>query len=692
MCRLKSKFALGFAVFALSASLNADEGMWLFEHFPKNVVAKKYGVTLSEAALNHMRQSAVRFNNGGTGSFVSANGLLFTNHHVGADCIQKLSSAGHDYIAQGFSAATLDGEKACPDLEVNVLLKTEDVTSRVNNGVTLSMPAAAANQKRKASMSAIEKECQAATGNRCDVVTLFSGGQYHLYQYKKYTDIRLVFAPEFGIAFFGGDQDNFTYPRYDLDIAFFRAYENGKPAHVGNYFKWSKEGVKDGELVFVPGNPGTTGRMATVSELEFYRDVSYPLTIARLKSLIAALTRYSDESEENKRIAQENLFGQQNSYKAFNGFMRGLKDEKLMAAKRASEAKFRQAVASNPARREEFAKFWDEISTAVTDFSKFYRDYFLFERTAIRGSELFSIARGVLRYADETAKPDSARLREYTTSGLPSLEQELYSTAPLHDSLEIAVIEDYFQFLVQELGAGHPMAVKLLQGRSPHDAAAAYVSSSKLKDVQERKRLAQDREAVHASQDGMIVLARLLDPDARRLRKEYEDRIEAVLVSSASKIALARYEISGGNEYPDATFTLRLAYGAVKGYKNDAGKWVPYATTLAGLYEKGTGKDPYVIPGSWLKAKTALKLSTPFNFVTTADTHGGNSGSATINARGEIVGILFDGNIESLPNRFFYDDKQARSVHVASQGIIKALTKVYKANRLLAELTGAGVP
>ena len=692
MNHLKYKLLSTFAFFAIVACLMADEGMWLFEQFPKKAVEKRYGFAATDQFLDHLRQSAVRFNNGGTGSFVSANGLLFTNHHVGADCIQKLGSAEHDYIAQGFYAETMDDEKRCPDLEVNVLLKTEDVTARVNAGIGASMPAAEANQKRKASMSAIEKECNASSGNRCDVVTLFSGGQYHLYQYKKYTDIRLVFAPEFGIAFFGGDPDNFTYPRYDLDITFFRAYENDKPVQATHYFKWSKDGVKDGELVFVPGNPGTTGRMATMSEMEFYRDASYPLTIRRLESLIKALESYSAQSEENKRVAQENLFGQQNSYKAFAGFMRGLKDEKLMAGKRADERKFRESVATNAATREEFAKFWDEIATATRDFAKSYKEFFLFERTAIRGSELFSIAREVLRYADETAKPNAERLREYAESGLPSLEQEMYSTAPLHDSMEIAVIENYFQFLLGELGPGHAVVRQVLGGKSPHDAAVHYVSTSKLKDVDERKRLAKDRQAAQASQDGIMVLARMLDPEARRLRKQYEDRIEAVLTSSAGKIAQARYEISGGNEYPDATFTLRLAYGPVKGYKNDAGKWVPYATTLAGLYEKGTGKDPYVIPERWLKAKSELKLSTPFNFVTTADTHGGNSGSATVNTKGEVVGILFDGNIEGLPNRFFYDDVQARSVHVASQGIVEALKKVYQADRLLVELTSTRVP
>jgi hypothetical protein len=633
-----------------------------------------------------VRLSSTRLNNGGSGSFVSPKGLIFTNHHVASDCIQKLSSAEHDYMRNGFYAASQADEKACPDLEVNVLLSIADVTGRVNAGVPPNASSAEANRLKKGAMTQIEKECMDKTANRCDVVSLYSGGQYDLYEYKKYTDIRLVFAPEESVAAFGGDPDNFTYPRYCLDFAFFRAYENGQPAQTNQYLAWSHEGVKDGELTFVPGNPGTTGRLATVAELEFSRDISYPLVLRRLSSLVRTLESYSRQGPENKRVARDNLLMQQNSFKAYTGFLAGLRNPALMDRKRAEEKKLRAAVDADPEKREKFGKIWDEVADAYKEYATFYKSYWLLERVGTRGSDLLEIARTVLRYPEEKAKPNEDRLREYADSALPSLEQALYSSAPISDSMEKAVVADYFQFLRKELGSADPTVKALLGGKTPEQAAEEYVSTSRLKEVGERRRLAQDLDAVRKSKDGMIRLARILDGPARRLRKQYEDRVEAVLMSSASRIAQARFSVFGTNEYPDATFTLRLSYGPVKGYKNAKGKWTPYATNFEGLYRRATGKEPFQLPPSWLKARKSLDLKTPFNFVTTNDTHGGNSGSPTINTKGEIVGILFDGNWESLPNRFVYSEDQARSVHVASQGIVEALQKVYHAGRLMDEL------
>lgn len=685
--RLKFQVSVAVLLAAACAGLcRADEGMWLPNAFPKQAVEKKYHFQVTDAFLHHMQLSAVRFNNGGTGSFVSPDGLLFTNHHVGADCIQKISSGHEDYMKNGFLARTQAEERSCPDLEINVLLKIEDVTPKVTAGITPRTPAAEANTKKKAAMSAIEKACTESTGNRCDVVTLYSGGLYHLYQYRKYTDIRLVMAPEFGIAFFGGDQENFTYPRYNLDITFFRAYENGKPAHVENFFKWSKTGVKEGDLTFVPGNPGSTGRLATVTELEFSAKYSYPLVQKRLASLIEALEQYMAKGPEQKRIANENLFGMQNSYKAYTGFLSGLRDPQLMARKRQEEKELKAAIAKNPAEAEEFAKFWDELATTYQNYTKFYKEYWLLERGARMGSEMLSIARDIVRYSEEKSKPDSQRLREYTDSALPSLEQEMYSAAPIYPAMEEVVIANYFQFLVQELGADAPIVKKILDGRTPPDAAKFYVQSSKLPVVAERKKLAASPAEVKRSRDGMIRLALILDEPARTLRKRYEDQIESVVTRAASRIALARFAAFGGGEYPDATFTLRVAYGDVRGYTDAKGRRIPYATDFEGLYAKGTDKEPFIIPPAWAKAKPELDLKTHFDFVTTADTHGGNSGSATLNTKGEIVGILFDGNIESLPNRFVYTDEQSRSVHVCSEAIAEALARVYKAERLLQEL------
>lgn len=683
--RTSSGLLAALALLALPV-LRADEGVWLPNQFPAHSVQQKYGFLPSPEFLKHLQTSAVRFNNGGTGSFVSPDGLLFTNHHVGADCVQKLSDSSHDLIKDGFSAASQAAERRCPDLEVNVLLHTTEVTAKVTKGVTAQTAVAEAARLRRANIAKLEKECATASGNRCDVVTLFAGARYDLYEYKKYTDIRLVFAPEFALAFFGGDEENFTYPRYDLDITFFRAYENGRPAKPLDYFRFSHDGVRDGELIFTSGNPGTTGRLMTVAQLEFLRDADYPLRLRRLKSLAGDLLAWSATSEEHHREAQEVIFGVQNSYKAYSGFLRGLNDKALMEIKRGAESEFRASVAKNAELAAESGQAWDQLASAYTAFRPSYAGYYLLESAPAAGSTLFGIARRVSRYAVETKKPNGERLREYSDAGLSSLEQAMYSPAPIHPELEIETLTEYFTFLGQELGDDYAPLKAILQGRSPRDAAKAYVGTSTLADIAERKRLAASSQAIEQSKDGMILLAKLIDGPARELRKAYEDQLEGVLTRSSTEIARARFVVSGGNDYPDATFTLRFSYGQVRGYQNDAGQPVAWKTDYAGLFRKVTGKDPYILPERWLKSEAKLNLATPFNFAATADIHGGNSGSATLNSKGEIVGIVFDSNIEALPNRFVYTERQARSVHVASQGIVEALKNVYGAHSLLKEL------
>jgi Peptidase S46. len=440
--------------------------------------------------------------------------------------------------------------------------------------------------------------------------------------------------------------------------------------------------VKDGELVFVAGNPGTTGRLMTMAQLEYSRDVSYPVLYAKLESMIKALEAFGAQSPENKRVAAEDLLSAQNSYKAYTGFLFGLRDPQLMARKRDEEQTLRAAVEASPEMHKKFGKVWDDVAAAYSQFKPYSKEYSL---TTPAISDLFNIARNVLRLPAEKKKPSDQRLREYRDSALPSLEQEMYSTAPISDSLEIAVLAEDFRFMQSQLGAGHDLVKKVLDGKTPEQAAEMYVKSSKLKDVAERKRLANDLEAVQKSDDGMIRLARIFDARNRELRKRYEDTVEATLTASAPQIAQARFATKGSSAYPDATFTFRIEYGPVKGYTLD-GKKVPYATTFDGLYKRATGVEPFRLPPSWVKAKSSLKLSTPFNFVSTVDSHGGNSGSPTVDTKGELIGILFDGNIQSLPNRFVYTDEVSRSVHVASQGILEALRKVYKTDRLLKEI------
>ncbi|MCU0246834.1 MAG: S46 family peptidase, partial [Bryobacter sp.] len=559
-------FALAALCCAMPAA--ADEGMWLLNRFPAKAVQEKYKFPVTDAFLETMRLGSVRFNSGGSGSFVSPDGMLFTNHHVAFDCIQKISTKENDYVKNGFFAKSHAEEKACPDLEINVLLSIETVTDQVNAGIAAGAPPAEASQKKRENQSMIEKACSDKTGNRCDVVALFSGGQYDLYQYKKYTDIRLVFAPEFAIAFFGGDPDNFTYPRWNLDITFFRAYENGKPAKPARYLPFSKTGAKDGELVFVSGHPGQTGRLETLAQLEFNRDVLYPLVLGRLNGLVKMLLAFGAQSEENKRIAADDLFGYQNSQKAYTGFQGGLLDNNLMARKRDEERRLRAAIADDPAKQKLYGTTWDEIAAAYADYRTFVKPYTVWERYGETASHLLTVGRKILRYAEEKQKPSEQRLREFVDSALASREQEMYSTAPVHPTLEVALIERFLEYAVETLGADDANVRAILKGRTPRAAAEAAVNSSKLADVAVRKQLAASADAARNSEDGIMALVRLIDGPAREALKKYLDRVDAVQRTAAAKVAQAKFAVSGAGDYPDATFTLRVSYGPIKGYKN----------------------------------------------------------------------------------------------------------------------------
>jgi Peptidase S46 len=681
----------GLLVMGSSAMLHSDEGMWLYNNPPLKVLKERYNFEPSQEWLDHLRMSSVRFNSGGSGSFISSNGLVLTNHHVGADTLQKISTKDKDYIKTGFYAKTAADEVPAKDLELNVLLSISDVTDKVNEVVKSDMSPAEQGLARRKVMNELEStalEGKDKNKFRADVVTLYNGGAYHLYQFKKYTDVRLVFAPEKDIAFFGGDPDNFEYPRYDLDVCFFRAYEDGKPAKPEHFLTWSQAGTKDGDLTFVSGHPGRTSRGLTMAHLEYIRDKLAPYQLNYLRRIEVMLKNYSDRSLSNAQEAQEELFGVQNSRKARLGGLGGLQDPALMARKAKEEADLREAIAKDP-KLKEYETAWAEVESTLKYAREFFIDYNLFERGQSFHSDLFGKARTLVRAADEQAKPDGERLREYRSSGMKSLEMSLFSEAPIYESLEVVQLADSLGMMIEIAGMDHPLVKKILAGKSPQARAAELVHGSKLNQVSERKKLFEGgKDAVAASTDPMIALAKLVDDEARKVRKVYEEKVEEPQRQAYGKMAKARFAVQGTGVYPDATFTLRLAFGQIKGFEENGQKVAPF-TTLNGAFERSKaqgGQDPFKLPESWIKAKDRMKLDTPFNFVSTADIIGGNSGSPVVDRKGEFVGIIFDGNIQSLVLDYAYEDTIARAVSVDCRGIIESLKSVYGVEALVGEI------
>lgn len=681
-------FSAGIIMAMLSATARADEGMWLFNNPPKKLLHDKYGFDVTPEWLEHVQKSSVRFNSGGSGSFVSADGLVMTNHHVGLGALQKLSSAKKDYVKDGFYAKTLDEEYKSVDEELNVLMEIEDVTAQVKAAVKPGLPPEKAFEARRGVIAKIEADSLKKTGLRSNVITLYQGGQYHLYRFKRYTDVRLVFAPEQQIAFYGGDADNFAYPRYDLDVCFFRVYEDGKPAKIEHYLKWSKSGVKDEELVFVSGHPGKTDRLSTVAELEYLRDIGFPYLMQRLNRWEVMATVYSGQGVEQERQAKDFLFSVANSRKARMGGLEGLQDPALLAKKKAEEKALRAAVAKDTG-LSDIADAWDIIAKIQKVRAANIRKYIVLEGAAGFNSSLFGYARTLVRAAEELAKPNEKRLEEFGDADRKSLELKLFSKRPLYPEYELAKLTDSLSWLVGELGYQHKLVQQILAGKSPRERAGELIAGTRLFKVDERKKLYEGgKEAVAESKDAMILLAKLVDKESRAIRKIMENEVEEPKKQAYDKIARAKFAALGTNTYPDATFTLRLAFGQVKGYE-EGGKHIPFETTFAGLYKKAAeqkNKPPFDLPPRWIERKNKLNLKTPFNFVCTADIIGGNSGSPVINREAEVVGLIFDGNIQSLVWDFAYTDEVARAVSVCSNAIPEALRAIYDADVLAEEI------
>ncbi len=673
----------------------ADEGMWTFNNLPRAEIKKRYGFEVTDEWVKRVESATVRFPNG-TGSFVSPEGLVLTNYHIVEDIVGELSTAEHDLAKTGFVAHTREEELKIPGLALDQLVRIDDVTARVTGAVKSGMSDADAAAARAAEIARIESE-SAATGMRADVVTLYQGGMYNLYVYKRYTDVRLVFAPEFQAAFFGGDPDNFNFPRYCLDMGLVRVYENGQPLRPASFFKWSKQGPKEHELTFVSGSPGNTQRLNTVANLEFLRDTGIPILLRILESRRDSLRKYMAGGEEQTRRGQNELNYAENFVKVYSGQLEGLRDRGLMTRKLTDESSLRKYVDADARRRKAYGDAWDSIAKARKSLASYERDRRMIGGLSLGdyGSSafntvLFNYARTLVRLATEDAKPDAERLPEYAQARRAALEAMLYSESPIYEDFEQMKLTASLT-LMRDLYEGKgPIVSKVLQGKTPEARAAELIAGTKLKDVEFRRTLARGgAKAINESNDPLIVLARSVDAESRTVRARYEQEVIGAERTAYGKIARSLFEKEGTGLYPDATFTPRLSYGAVESYTEN-GKRVEPFTFYSGLYERSSehaGKFPYNLAPRWAEKKSGVDMRAPFNFITTNDIIGGNSGSPTFNREMELVGLIFDGNIQSLVGNFYYDASVNRAISVDSRGMLEALRKVYGANETADELT-----
>ena len=687
---MRARHALALSLFLLSLCgfARADEGMWTLNNLPNAQLKERYGFEPDAVWIDRIMHASARLENGCSGSFVSADGLVLTNHHCVEACVGQVSAANdQDFIEKGFLARQRGEELRCPEIAISRLEEITDVTERLNK-VTAGLDGEAFAKAQKAEKAKIASDCVAGQSDtrRCDVVELYHGGQYQLYRYHRFSDVRLAFAPEAGIAFFGGDPDNFMFPRYNLDMGLLRVYEDGKPAKVKDFLKFDPKGAQEGELTLITGHPGSTSRDLTVAQLATTRD----LTIQRLllnQELRGVLLQYSSESPEHAREARTLLFGLENAIKARKGQLNALLDPAVFGFKQHREAELRSYVEDDAQLKAQYGKAWDAIANVQQQRRDLSMRYRMLEIGAGFSSTYFQYARTLVRGAAERGKPNGDRLPEYSDAALPSTEEELLSTAPIFPEFETMYMAWSLTKLREWLGPDDAVVKAVLGDQSPEALAASLVANTQLGDVAQRKTLwAADPATVAASNDPMILLAIRVDEAARAVRAQMENEVEAVETKNAELIAKARFAKYGTTVYPDATFTLRLSYGQVKGW-NEAGKDVTPFTTIAGVYTRATGADPFRLPQSWLDRKSKINLDQRFDFVTTNDIIGGNSGSPMINRKGDIIGLVFDGNIHSLGGAFWFDERYNRSVGVHSGAIIEALKNVYGADALLKEIT-----
>jgi len=669
----------------LCSAASADEGMWTFHGFPFDKANATLKTQLDQAWLDRVRSATVRLANC-TGSFVSNTGLILTNHHCVASCLDELSSKEKSYIADGHLARTREEEKRCQTQVADVLTEMEDITAKVN-AATAGKQDAAANEARKAALTQIEQDCETSSKLKCQSVTLYEGGQYWLYKYKRYTDVRLVFAPEAGIAAFGGDPDNFQFPRWCLDMSILRAYDGGKPVKPANYLKFNFAGPAAGDPVFVSGHPGSTDRLLTLAELQQQRNIELPQWLLRYSEIRGRYIQFAQQSPENERIAADQLNGIENAIKVRRKQLDALLDDGLMARKAAEQQAMQAAIAKDAKLAADTGNPWKDIEAALATERGLFQSYTYLENAAGFQGRLSNFARALVRGTAERDKPNASRFREYTDAALPRIEQQLGASLPVYPEFEILRLGNSLERMREWLGPDHPVVRRLLSKESPVELARRVVTGTKLADPAVRMELWKGGSAaVNASTDPMIELWRSVDADARVVRKSYEDGVEAPSRNATERIARARFATLGTSVYPDATFTLRLNWGTVQGWNEDGRQVEPF-TRLSRAFERNTGADPFHIPDSWMRVKDKLDMNTPFNLSTNNDIVGGNSGSPLINARGEVVGLLFDGNIHSISGSYWFDTAKNRAIAVHPAIMREALSKVYGADALLKELS-----
>jgi len=676
--------ALAATLVILCSSATADEGMWTFHAFPLAKANAALKTHIDQAWLDRVRKSIVRIN-GCTGSFVSGEGLILTNHHCVEPCLGDLSTKEKSYDADGFLAGKREDEVRCETEIADVLTDMEDITAKVN-AVTAGKAETAANEARKAEQTRLEQECEASSKLKCQTVTLYTGGQYWLYKYKRYTDVRLVFAPEIGIASFGGDPDNFQFPRWNLDMGVLRAYEDGKPAKTPDYLRFNFAGPAAGEAVFIAGHPGTTSRQLTVSMLKQQRDLDVPQFLLRYSELRGRFLQFAAESPEHEHIMVDQLNSLENAIKVRRKHLDALHDDAMLARKAAAEDALRKAIDKDPKLKASVGDPWKDIDTALASERKIFEDYLWLEAGAGFQGRLANYARTLVRGTVEREKPNGTRYREFTDAVLPRVEQQLGAKVPVYPELEELRLGASLERMREWLGPDHPVVRRVLARESPAALAKRLVSESKLSDPAVRLQLWKGgAAAVAASTDPFIQLMRDVDPESRAVRKLNEDQVEAPLRGATERLARARFAVLGTSVYPDATFTLRLNWGTVQGWNENGTEIQPF-TRLGRAFERATGADPFRIPDSWMKVKDQLDMNLPFNFVSNTDVVGGNSGSPVVNARAELVGLVFDGNIHSIAGNFYFDPSKNRTIAVHPAIMREALTKVYHADALLAEL------